>query len=436
MRKAGSLAKWAAAWAAVVLFSALVMATGTATIPVNQNIKGWQTVAGLLSANGGIACDTDKFTVANTTGNIGAKGTLSMDLVNAASGSANPINWAGTLGIMNGSDDFALFRATMTNANHTSTGNTVEIFDIAAITGDADCTEIAVKIGAGWDYGISTASPILGTGTTYLELDGATSGGIKLLPIATGTALTTISNQNVAAATITLPSATCTLGGLGLANAWTGTNTHTGASTFGTATATAGLAFGGGDDSTAILTTATADKSFGLFYTQTTATAGTSRGLYWKHHLADTTPSGEAARFYTSVDTAGANDAHGAHISLGYGASGTCAGESAALRSTLMVPTGTLGGTNASAYTEIWADAAGSTASNIQLQRYVLGGDATGVGLIEAAGVLFSVEGVTSGAGSIYYDHVPTNLAAGLKVKVVTAAGVTTEYILPLYSTE
>lgn len=60
------------------------------------------------------------------------------------------------------------------------------------------------------------------TGTA--EWDGATSGGIKIAPIATGTALTTIANQNISAATITLPSATCTLPGLGLANTWTGTN--------------------------------------------------------------------------------------------------------------------------------------------------------------------------------------------------------------------
>lgn len=60
-----------------------------------------------------------------------------------------------------------------------------------------------------------------GIATTW---NGATSGGIKIAPIATGTALTTIQNQNVAAATITLPNATSTLPGLELANIFTGAN--------------------------------------------------------------------------------------------------------------------------------------------------------------------------------------------------------------------
>ena len=58
----------------------------------------------------------------------------------------------------------------------------------------------------------------------YLQLDGATSGAIKIAPIATGTATTTIQNQNVSAATITLPAITSTLAILG-ANTFTGTQT-------------------------------------------------------------------------------------------------------------------------------------------------------------------------------------------------------------------
>lgn len=55
----------------------------------------------------------------------------------------------------------------------------------------------------------------------YLEMDGSTSGGIKVAPIAVGTAVTTVQNQAGSACTITLPISTCTLGGLGLANVWT-----------------------------------------------------------------------------------------------------------------------------------------------------------------------------------------------------------------------
>lgn len=82
----------------------------------------------------------------------------------------------------------------------------------------ATCTLPGLGLANTW-----TANQTL-TGTSYIELDGAVSGGIKLLPLATGTALTTISNQNVAAATITLPSATTTLPGLTLNNVFTGTN--------------------------------------------------------------------------------------------------------------------------------------------------------------------------------------------------------------------
>ena len=64
-----------------------------------------------------------------------------------------------------------------------------------------------------------------------LILSGATSGGITLTPLATGTAVTTLQNQNVAAATITLPSATTTLPGLSLGNAWSGANTFPGGTT-------------------------------------------------------------------------------------------------------------------------------------------------------------------------------------------------------------
>ncbi len=57
---------------------------------------------------------------------------------------------------------------------------------------------------------------VMTAGTGYIQVNGATSGAIKILPIATGTATTTIQNQNVAAATITLPLATAELATLGL----------------------------------------------------------------------------------------------------------------------------------------------------------------------------------------------------------------------------
>jgi hypothetical protein len=158
-------------------------------------------------------CDAGAITA---TGTITETGAVAQTQTNAAGGSANPWDYTATLGIMNGSDDFTLFDVNITNADHTGSGNTVQVMDIAGITGDAHATETAIKIGAGWDTGITTSSPI--------ALSGATSGGITIAPIATGTAVATIQNQNVAASTITLPSATCTLPGLQLSNAFTGAN--------------------------------------------------------------------------------------------------------------------------------------------------------------------------------------------------------------------
>ncbi len=80
--------------------------------------------------------------------------------VNAAGGSANPWDYTGTLGAMNGSDDFTLFDINLTNVDHTGTGNVVKVLDIANITGDAQATETAISIGTGWDIGIATSSGV------------------------------------------------------------------------------------------------------------------------------------------------------------------------------------------------------------------------------------------------------------------------------------
>lgn len=90
--------------------------------------------------------------------------------VNSAGGSANPYDYTGTLGIMNGDDDFTLFDINMTNADHTGS-NTVQIMDIANITGDAHATENAVQIGTGWDLGLKVSSPVEINGIITLEND-------------------------------------------------------------------------------------------------------------------------------------------------------------------------------------------------------------------------------------------------------------------------
>ena len=95
---------------------------------------------------------------------------------------------------------------------------------LGASTGTTAITSSDWAIGA---TGVATGLGNISSNGSVI-LSGSVSGGITITPIATGTAATTIQNQNVSAATITLPSATCTLGGLGLNNTYTGTNTFTG----------------------------------------------------------------------------------------------------------------------------------------------------------------------------------------------------------------
>ncbi|TSA57816.1 hypothetical protein D4R42_00820 [bacterium] len=98
----------------------------------------------------------------------------------------------------------------------------------ALTLGDATSTTAITST----DWAINATGVASGLGNISsngsLILSGSVSGGITLTPLATGTAVTTIQNQNVSAATITLPSATSTLPGLGLGNAWTGANTFPG----------------------------------------------------------------------------------------------------------------------------------------------------------------------------------------------------------------
>lgn len=100
---------------------------------------------------------TAEFTVAEG-GDVVVAGSISQTKTNAASGSANPYDYTATAGIMNGSDDVTVFDVNLTNANHTGESNTIQVLDVANITGDDECTETAIKIGTGWDAAITASS--------------------------------------------------------------------------------------------------------------------------------------------------------------------------------------------------------------------------------------------------------------------------------------
>lgn len=110
------------------------------------------------------------------------------------------------------------------------------------------------------------------------------------------------------------------------------------ASKVGKEATTAALVLGGGT-ATVPYTTATANKNFIGFWSQSTATSGDSRGMYLRHYFAGAGGSGEALRAFGTVSNVAAatgGTVNGAHVSLSVtGASGTVSGAGNALRATL-----------------------------------------------------------------------------------------------------
>lgn len=115
----------------------------------------------------------------------------------------------------------------------------------------------------------------------------------------------------------------------------------------------------GGGTAASPLATATADKKFITFYTESTATSGDSRGMYLRHYFSGAGGSGEALRAYGTVNNVQAavgGTVNGGHISLSIeGASGQVSGAGNALRATLELgaavnPGGTLAVIQADSY--------------------------------------------------------------------------------------
>ncbi len=184
-----------AVWVVGLLLAVALLACGEQAIPLGTGLCYFN------SAGNGLTCSSGGAILLNSgasltlgagsnftyglgsnltvTHNLAVQGAVSLTQTNAAGGSANPFDWTGTLGAMNGSDNFTLFDVNLTNANHTSTGNTVEIVDIANITGDADATEYGIKIGTGWDYGVYSDSPIVsGAGQAIYPANATNSSAI------------------------------------------------------------------------------------------------------------------------------------------------------------------------------------------------------------------------------------------------------------------
>ncbi len=118
-------------------------------------------------------------------------GAYTFSLVNGAGASANSVTLSGTLGAFDNSDTFRGLYLNYANANHTGSTNAFYGIDIAGITADAEATENALNIGAGWDNGIYSGSNITLAANTLLDLsaidpESTSSYGLKL---PTGTSL-------------------------------------------------------------------------------------------------------------------------------------------------------------------------------------------------------------------------------------------------------
>ena len=151
----------------------------------------------------------------------------------------------------------------------------------------------------------------------------------------------------------------------------------------------------------------TADTKFVSMYWDCGATSGDSRGIYNRLYITGAGGGGESLRSFTTVEDVAAATAHGSHVSLSFGSTGSLTGLGVASRSTLHVAnqayTG-LGGTYAAIQPEIWAD--GSTTDSVgmtelSLIRCVLGGNATGLADIDDDAFLIVLDGGAIAGGNI-----------------------------------
>lgn len=195
--------------------------------------------------------------------------------------------------------------------------------------------------------------------------------------------------------------------------------------------ATAALVFGAGT-SASPATTATADKNFLDFRTQSTATSGDARGIYNRLYLAGAGVSGESLRSFTTVNNVAAATAHGAHISLSFGATGTITGQGIATRSTIHLKDEALASnvTMAALQAEIYSDGANSDpGGNTKLSylRCVNDGHADGIADVDDDANLIEIIGHTIGAGNMVVAEVDeTKFSHKIRINI----GGTTYYLM------
>ena len=177
-------------------------------------------------------------------------------------------------------------------------------------------------------------------------------------------------------------------------------------------------------------TTATANKSFIEFRTESTATSGDSRALYLRHSLNGVGISGEAVRAFSKIDAA-AGTCRGAHISLDVASAGSCSGLGIGVDNQILVHDGALtGGTYAVGNFEIFSAGSSTDVSGVtelSFMRIVAGGNSTGAANVDDNANLMTFSGLVAGSGNLINTDITTHTAyGGLKVNI---PGVGVRYI-------
>lgn len=206
----------------------------------------------------------------------------------------------------------------------------------------------------------------------------------------------------------------------------------------GTTPAT-GSIYGGAGSSSSKVSSSEADKNFLEFRFQNSATSGDNRGIYLRLYLTGAGGGGEALRAFTTVQDVAAGTAHGAHISLNFGDTGTVTGQGIAGRNTLHMPDVALTSnvTMAALQAEIYADGSdtdpgGSTI--LSFIRTAVGGHADGIADIEDDAAWVEFNGFTAASGNVigantadecqlnFTNWVPIRIKIGSTVHYLVAA--------------
>lgn len=164
----------------------------------------------------------------------------------------------------------------------------------------------------------------------------------------------------------------------------------------------------------------TADMRFININVDNGATSGDNRAIYNRLYLTGAGGGGESLRSFTTIEDVAGATAHGAHISLNFGATGTLTGLGVASRNTLHIPNGSLaGGTYAATQPEIYSDGASSAFSGTELSfiRVTNAGDATGVAAIDDTAFLLALSGGTIGAGNLMAVKTAAAISHTLRMK-------------------